>query len=222
MYELEKFTLKTCDQIVTPSNYLKGIIVSLFNLEDHKINVIHNAVEVPKIAVKRNPHQLISIGRLVSWKNFDEVIKAVAIARKRHHWKLVIVGSGPEEKSIKSLIKKIKAESWVQLTGQLNRLDTLKQIAKSQKLILFSDYEGLSHTLIEAMCLGTKIVASDIPPNKEVIFDKAVYAPLHNEKELAAAINSKANFATTHQHANDLYNWMNHTKKLIEVFTKII
>jgi glycosyltransferase involved in cell wall biosynthesis len=187
---LEKSTLSLVDTVVVPSDYLSGFLIDAFKLKPERIKVINNAVEIKKNAYKKKRHQLVTVGRLVPWKNIDLIIKAVKEARNKLPWRLVIVGEGPEERKLKSLTKRLKANEWVRFTGRRTREQTLKLIGESEKLILFSDYEGFSHTLIEGMLLGTNIIASDVEANRQVLDDYGSLVELGDLKSLTNAVNT--------------------------------
>ena len=45
VYDLERKGMHTADKVITVSNYTKGIVMDKYEVPDHKINVVHNAVE---------------------------------------------------------------------------------------------------------------------------------------------------------------------------------
>ena len=56
----------------------------------------------------------------------------------------------------------------VTFTGRLSDEDVVKEIARAELLIQPSAYEGFGLPPLEALCLGTKPVVSDIPVFREV------------------------------------------------------
>lgn len=212
----QRLSLKLCRYIITPSKYLKSFIQINHCIPKSKIIVINNAVKLEKRNEKKKKYQLVCISRLVPWKNIDHIIHAVRLARRHQKWTLIIIGEGPQLAPLKRLIAALNAKSWVKFTGRLSHSQTLHHLRQSQKLILYSDYEGQSHTLIEAMLCQTQIICSDIASNKEVTHHYSIYIPLNNIDSLARAINQPAkNFHRAYRYAQQYYNWNQHLKKLL-------
>ena len=214
----QKIALQLADKIITPSKYLKSFLTEQYQLPRKKITVIPNAVEVKTQAQKKDPTKLVFVGRMVPWKNIDAIIKAVELARKKEKWTLTIIGEGPEEKKLKKMVKKLKAGKWVHFAGRLSKEDTLRHIAMAKKLILYSAYEGLSHTIIEAMFLGTEVIASDIEANRETTEGHATLVPLADLRRLADAINARqADVEEARHFAADRYTWQRHLEQLEKI-----
>lgn len=217
---IEKLSFTLSDKIIVPSKALKSFLINKHIVNKDKIHVILNAVEVKITASKKHNKQLVFVGRLVPWKNIDKIIKATDKAREKISWKLVIIGEGPEELKLKKLVKKMKEKKWIFFLGRLSHQDTIKKISKSQKLILYSNYEGLSHTLIEAMLVKTFVIASDIEANREVLKDHGTLIKTNDVEALRRAINTSGyDVEKTQNFAKRTYNWRTHIRKLEKVLS---
>ena len=114
----------------------------------------------------------ITIGRLVLWKGIDELISVVpAVSQKYPDFKLVVVGDGPEYENLKKLCHDMGVEQKVVFTGRLNHEETLALLKRSDVFILNSHYEGLPHTVIEAMAYQCPVIATGLEGTIEVIED---------------------------------------------------
>lgn len=214
---LSKFALASVDIVITPSEYLKNFLLDTYKLESLKVKIIANAVTIPKISASPKKWQLVTVGRLVPWKNLDQVIKAVVQARADNPWELVVVGDGVELKTLKALVKNLSAESFIHFAGRQDKRTTLELVAASRALILYSSYEGQSHTLIEAMMLGTQVLASDITPNRELVEKSGVLVPLDSPQRLAEALSQIAEEKTIKANTQSVikrFSWDNHIAKL--------
>ena len=100
-----------------------------------------------------------------------------------NQFKLVIVGSGPEEKKLKFKIQELKLEDKVILAGSVFMEKMSNYYQAADIFILNSSYEGLSHTLLEALSFGLPVVASNVGGNPEVIE--------HNQNGLLAEYNNQ-------------------------------
>jgi glycosyltransferase involved in cell wall biosynthesis len=124
---------------------------------------VSNGVDIQEELSKSTSENLITVSRLVNWKNLDVVIRAAAVTRV----KLTIVGSGPEENNLRDLALSVNAD--VEFLGQLDSSGTLNAMRLAKYFVQVSDYEGLSFSLLEAMSLGLIPIVSNVPGNTSVI-----------------------------------------------------
>jgi len=183
--KLQTKSFHRTDAIVVPSEYLRDVLCNYYSVPTSKIHVIYNAVSVPEL--QKNKHEdkkvIVTVSRLVKHKNIAGIIEALSLLSDSKI-ELVIVGSGPEMNSLKSL-----ASSSITFKGALSRKDTLREIANADLFVLNSIYEGLPHTIVEAMYLKTPVVASDILGTTEVANEKtAILAESNNPEDLARKI----------------------------------
>lgn len=187
---VQTFVAKRAVTVIVPSEYLKTIVMS-WGIFHGKISVIHNAMrfeepgELPhEVATLPYPH-VVSVGRLVPWKNMEGVIDAGAVVGTGS---LIIVGDGPERERLIEHAGKVFPRTT--FTGALSHKETLAVIADAQVFVLNSTYEGFSHLLLEAVSLGVPVVATDVGGNKEIIRTDAdgILVPSNNIAELASAL----------------------------------
>lgn len=134
------------------------------------------------------------VGRLTEQKNPLGLVESALINSKRlPNAKYLLIGDGPLRKEIETHIKKWKLENVVFITGWSDKvLSILKQIDIA---VLYSNWEGLSYTLLEYMAGGKPIIASDIDGNRDAIFDgiNGILVKPSSSKDLADAIYELAN-----------------------------
>ncbi len=172
---IQRFVFHHAKKVITPSNYLKNILVKFYQVPASKIEVVYNAVastEIKACDEKYGQPMLITIGRLVSWKGIYELITLVPVlAKKYHDFKLVVVGEGPERDRLHQHCQEIQAEPYVTFTGRLNHEKTLSLLKRADVFLLNSRYEGLPHTVIEAMACRCPVIATGLEGTREVIED---------------------------------------------------
>ena len=172
---IQRFVFHQADKVITPSHYLKNLLVKFYQVSSSKIEVVYNAVELAEVKAagkKCGQPMVITIGRLVPWKGIDELITLVPeLNEKYHDFKLVVVGDGPEYERLRKLCRDTGVESDVIFTGRLGHEQTLALLKRSDVFILNSRYEGLPHTVIEAMVYKCPVIATGLEGTREVIED---------------------------------------------------
>lgn len=168
------------DMIITPSNYLKGIVTN-WGVSAEKITVIYNGfnapVLIPDKATLRKKlniegYSLISIGRLVPWKGFEMLIETIpALAREIPSVHLFIAGSGPDDAMLKKKVTELNLGERVTFLGKLPQEKLFAYIKASDVFVLNTSYEGFSHQLLEVMALGTPVITTPAGGNIEIIKD---------------------------------------------------
>jgi glycosyltransferase involved in cell wall biosynthesis len=169
---------------------LKRVVMS-WGIFHGKITVIYNAMKSE--ALGSLPHEVqtlpyphvVSVGRLVPWKNMRGVIDAAATLT---HGSLIIVGDGPERSALQEYASKVFPRTV--FTGALSHADTLAVMNDAQAFVLNSSYEGFSHLLLEAVSLGVPVAATNVGGNPEVVRTDAdgILVPLNDSSALANAL----------------------------------
>ncbi|MCX6785459.1 MAG: glycosyltransferase family 4 protein [Candidatus Komeilibacteria bacterium] len=200
--KLRSWTLKRADLVITPSQYLKKMICG-WGVPAGKIKVIYNSFEaahrapVAKNQAKANLSLegdiILTVGRLASWKGFDTLINLMPEWLKLNpNFKLVIVGSGPEENNLKLKAQSLELADKVIFAGQKTQAEMTSYYQAADYFILNSGYEGLSHSLLEALSFNLPSIASKIGGNPEVIDHNfnGLLVEYNNQKQIFIAIKS--------------------------------
>lgn len=129
---------------------------------------------VDKNEFKDNPKKsdvptIICVSRLAKYKNIKDLVMAFAlVSQKIKKAKLIIVGSGPESKNLKDLVKNLKLQRKTQFLSSLPRRQLLNLYLSSSVFCLPSQVEGFGIVVVEAAAAKTPYVISDIDVFKEV------------------------------------------------------
>ncbi len=174
--KFEAFLLHAADKVITPSNYMKELLTR-FWVTKTPIEVIYNSFDpfaFTPIDVQATKREMaidqkkiyVSVGRLVAWKNFDALIKSF---QKVNNAVLYIIGDGPLKQQLQELIEQTGQTEKVILVGSLAKDQVYRYYQLADAFVLISDYEGMSHVLLEAMAMWLFIISSDITPNVETL-----------------------------------------------------
>lgn len=181
-----KYFLKFSKRIITPSQYLKNIVLGW----NSNLNVvtIYNAVDFPREFEKKSNEtfsKIITVSRLVSWKNIDQIILSLI---KLKSFSLDIIGNGPEEKYLKDLVKENKLKDRVNFLGQLNQKEVFEKMKNSDVFILNSSYEGLPHVIVEAMYAKLPVICSNVGGCPEIVKNKKTGLLIDKNKSIDSLI----------------------------------
>jgi glycosyltransferase involved in cell wall biosynthesis len=168
--------VQAMDGVIVPSNYLKQMVIG-WGVDASKIHVVYNAlpsqphVQEAQADIRQalqwdDRPTLLTVARLHPWKGIDHLITAL---KTLPDIRLVIVGDGPDKGRLQSLADSIKDR--VTFLGHVPHEDVFRLMRASDGLALYSGYEGLSHTILESLQVGTPVLASDKGGNPEIVQD---------------------------------------------------
>jgi glycosyltransferase involved in cell wall biosynthesis len=96
------------------------------------------------------------------------VIWAVETLRQiRERLQLLVIGDGPERERLEVFARTVHCDKHVKFLG--HRDDAARFLPGLDAFFLASSFEGMSNSIMEAMAAGVPVVASDIPPNRELV-----------------------------------------------------
>ncbi len=164
--------VKAMDGVIVPSQYLKSVVMG-WGIEESKIHVVYNALpeqsnngnQAEELPIKIDKHPtLLTVARLHPWKGIDHLITAL---QSIPDVQLIVAGDGPDMPRLQSLAKPLAER--ITFLGQIPHEQVLQLMRAVDGVALYSGYEGLSHTLLESLQVGTPILASDKGGNPEVV-----------------------------------------------------
>ncbi len=176
--------LRRGDAVVVVSRAMARIAVERYRVDPARVHLIPNAIDTrfwcppPGGAPLRDaghdhetpagrsaPLRLLGVGRLVEVKGFDLLIDAFAVLRAERpdlDATLEIVGEGPARDELAARIAKAGLGERVALAGHLGREALRARLRAATLFVLPSRSEGAPLALLEAMAVGTPVLASDV------------------------------------------------------------
>jgi len=184
-----KHLMPNLDKIIVLSRYDQEKFLKKLNVQTE---VIYNPLTIePKGKGSPEHKKFLAVGRLSPLhKGFDILIEAFALfARQNQDWTLDIVGEGPEEDMLHSLISKHHLERRITIYPFTKEVE--KYYESASVYVLSSRWEGFGLVLIEAMSYGLPIISSYLPVTKELLDDKGVGVFFENENIADLALKMK-------------------------------
>lgn len=168
--------LSRADRIVAISNSVKVSILHTFRVEESKIKVIYNGVDVRKFTPQRrrdvkSEHlglKIIYVGRLIKEKGVQTILYELSCLDKSIAYQFFIVGDGDYRTELEKIVKEKGLENNVLFLGTRNDVETLlKQCDVFVHMPICE--EGFGITIIEAMSIGLICICNDRGAIPEII-----------------------------------------------------
>lgn len=161
-----------CDRVVAVCDAARRNLASGAPPVAHKIVTIRNGAHPPRVgdeqmAVKPG-FTLVTVGRLVRAKDFDTLLRAVAVARRAvPDLGLWIVGAGNEGPALRQLCAELDLASAVRFCGE--RRDVGNWLRAADVFVLSSTSEGLPISMLEAMAAGLPAIVTEVGALPELV-----------------------------------------------------
>lgn len=143
-----------------------------------------------------DPVVIVSVGRAVAKKGYDDLLAALARLPGDLHWRFVHVGGGPLKETLRAQARALGVADRVEWRGAQPRAAVLAALAAGDLFVLASkvagdgDRDGLPNVLMEAQAAGLAAVATRVAAIPELIENGATGAlvPPGDPAALAAAL----------------------------------
>jgi glycosyltransferase involved in cell wall biosynthesis len=151
-------------RVIVPAAYLARELAEDFGVPPERIALLRNPVDeaglraaasAPARAPGPGP-RFVAVGRLTEQKGFDRLLAFMAGADPAAH--LTILGDGPARARLEAERAARGLEARIAMPGFA--ADAPRHIAGADALLLPSRWEGLPNAALEALALGTRVVAT--------------------------------------------------------------
>jgi glycosyltransferase involved in cell wall biosynthesis len=167
-----------------------------------KIHRVYNGIDLERFPAPRaangNPiPRIVSVGRLVAFKGFDDLIDSCAeLARRRIDFVCEIIGDGPLRETLQTKIERLDLSSRVNLLGSSSQGAVLEKLRAADIFALASttDAQGATDVfptvILEAMASARPVVSTHLAGIPELVVDgqTGLLAPPGDSTALAHAL----------------------------------
>lgn len=173
--------IQSSDAVIFPSEFLKDeAAVFSPQLNDTNVQIIPRGITESflkpvdkrearqKLRISEDKFLILSVGNLISIKDHLTILKAAELINMGK-LTIVLVGDGPLRSEIERYAEKAGLE--VILPGSVSENDLVNWYTASDIFVAPSLRESYGIALREAMAMGLAVIASDIPPHREVIVE---------------------------------------------------
>ncbi|MBO8175158.1 MAG: glycosyltransferase [Thermococcus sp.] len=202
--------LKSADKVVAIAEFLADKLIEI-GIPEEKVNYISLGVNpeefkplnrdaskivVPKYRLSANDKIVLYVGQLIPRKNLKTFLRAIPLVLRelpediKKNVRFIIVGDGPEKKSLQELTYELKISGYVIFTGRVSFEELKEWYGVADIFVLPSLSEGKPVAIYEAMSSECAVIASNINGIPEQVFDNVngfLVSP-NDVKELARKI----------------------------------
>ena len=187
---LRDWSVRGAVHVYCPSVYLRELAIR-WGARPERVEVLPNpAPTVPELPPREELRRSFALdgatlafaGRLTVQKALDVALEAV---ERTPGVELVVAGDGPERARLEGA-----AGERVRFLGPLGRDDVLRLFAAADAAVLPSAWENFPHAVVEALAVGTPVVATDVGGVAEVVRDgeNGLLVPAGDAAALAEAV----------------------------------
>jgi glycosyltransferase involved in cell wall biosynthesis len=187
--------LRHAAHVLCPSSYLRDLAVA-WGVAPARVSVLANpAPAVPELPARDelqrrfglNGSTVAFAGRLTAQKSLGRALEAVAAA---DGVQLVIAGEGPDRAPLESRVRELGLGERVRFLGPQPRERVVELFRAADATILSSTWENFPHTVVEALAVGTPVLAMEAGGVGEVVRDgvNGLLVPAGDTRALGEAV----------------------------------
>jgi len=230
--------LRAAACVITGSGFARREVIDAYGLDVDRVVAIPYGLEArffgsyPEPAPAVDQAGLLFAGAPVSRKNLDAVLHCMAGAGPTTELGRVLLeisGAGQEQfPNHAGLIRSLGLQARVKWLGQVRGEDMPMLMARSRALVYPSLYEGFGFPPLEAMAIGTPVVASNRGSLPEILNDAALLVDPTDRRALGEAL--EAVLARPHvrerlrmagRRQARMYTWQKCADRTIELYREV-
>jgi glycosyltransferase involved in cell wall biosynthesis len=186
--------LARASRIVIPSEALRELAIG-WGLPPEKVVVIPNPISPPPLEDREtlrarhglSGRTLVFAGRLVPQKSIDVALDAVVA---NPDVSLLLAGEGPYRERLERYARSLPLDGRARFLGPQPRQTVFELLRAADAALLSSSWENFPHMVVEALAVGTPVIATDAGGVTEILRDEenGLLVPMGDAEALAAAI----------------------------------
>lgn len=188
--------------VITVSDFNRRYLEESVRSEGDRRKIIrlYNGIDLAAFRPSDAPKEkslLVSVGRLVRKKGFDDLVAACQVLKMRGRpFHCAIVGEGEEREALERQIAQFGLQKEITLPGARPQTEVIRLIQRAEMFVLpcrvgeDGDRDGLPTVLLEAMALGVPVISTRVAGIPEIISHRrnGLLVEEKNPEQLAEAV----------------------------------
>ncbi|CUR55889.1 conserved hypothetical protein [metagenome] len=191
---MEKRGAANAAHVITVSDVSADEIVKYLGFPRERLHVVPEAAEHPATTpttTRQTDNMVLASGQRRPHKNWDGLIRALALVEEDVRPRLVITGARGED-PLASVVAETGMGEWVDLRGWVDDAELADLRGRARAMAFPTLAEGFGLPILEAMAQGLPVIASDLPVLREVGGDAALWFDPMDHASMAEAIRTVA------------------------------
>ncbi|MEM8619670.1 MAG: glycosyltransferase family 1 protein [Actinomycetota bacterium] len=182
-------SVRRADVVAVPTDYVRHSVIEAFDTDPDRVVVVPHGVTSDR-GVARNNSAAVRARYGIADRPYV-VFPAITHPHKGHRFLLDVLaaswddvavvmlgGPGAADDDVRAAIGELGLSERIVRPGRVPAIDRDALIAGAEALVFPSEYEGFGAPVVEAMTLGTPVIASDRTALPEVVGDAGLLRPL--------------------------------------------
>lgn len=183
-----RYLYNSAEAILMPSAGAADDLAEATGIARHLISVVPSPIVTPDFSIQSEAtidHAwfqegerpvILGVGELSSRKDFATLLRAYAAMPGNSSYRLVIIGRGRQQAALLLLAEQLGIADRLSLPGFVS--NPYPYMKRAKLFALTSRWEGMPVALIEALALGTPVVATDCPSGPREVLEGGRFGSL--------------------------------------------
>jgi glycosyltransferase involved in cell wall biosynthesis len=174
--------VEEADSLVCISENLKDICLERYNIDESKVKVIPDGIDMSFFYPRKNPnvdfdgkYKILSVGRIVPSKNIEKLLESIKYVKEElgKDIKHLHIGKGSEEnvRNIEKLRDDFGLNGISYFLGGIHKTKLPEFYSWADVYSLPTLWEGLGRAQIESLACGTPVLTTNLPPMNNIVED---------------------------------------------------
>ncbi len=192
-HKLIQYTYDHIQCLVTPSTAVMEAIKKQFKVPESS-KIIPNMVDTDFFLPDKNKNindrfTFVVVAMLRPEKQIDKILEAFMTVGNNYLSKLIIVGDGPEAKSLLKLAQELSLSRQIKFIQKTGKEEVLRNMQQADVCLLYSEMETFGVTLIEALSCGIPVIGGNVGGANDIITpENGLIVPTNDLKALQNAM----------------------------------
>ena len=167
-------SVRSAAEVVIPSSYLAKVALG-WGIDPERVSVVPNPAPAlgslpPREELRRRlgieRPTFVFAGRFATPKNLPLAVAALSHVPGAD---LVLIGDGPEAGAVAQAVERSADGDRVSMLGAMPRQTVLDWVRAADAALLSSDWENFPHSAVEALAVGTPVIATAVGGVPEIV-----------------------------------------------------